>query len=112
MIEQVQTRCDYDGCEIPHPRAGQRFGSEKCRQAWHREHSPRGTVKGVRKLANGGTSIVLHFDEAEGEVALRFMVKQRVVLGRLDDGVELDAPKVMKVVQATQELLAASKVTP
>jgi hypothetical protein len=86
--QSAQTRCDYDGCLIAHPRAGQRFGSEKCRQAWHREHSPRGVIKGVRKLAGGGTSIVLHFAEADAEVALRFVLKQKVVVGRLDEGPE------------------------
>lgn len=84
MTDEV-TRCEYDGCPIASPRPGQRFGSEKCRQAWHREHSPRGVVKGVRKLANGGTSLVLHFAGSDGELALRLAHKHRVVVGRLDE---------------------------
>lgn len=75
----LETKCEYCG----KPSQGQRFDSEECRAAWHREHDPRGKVKTLRRLADGVTTVTVHFGEPDAERALRFVPGQDVVLGAL-----------------------------
>lgn len=62
-----------------------RFASDKCRASWHRTHDPEGNVRSVRRLANGGVAVQVHFAPPESERALHFGVKQRVVLGAKEE---------------------------
>jgi hypothetical protein len=70
--------CDF--CAGP---AKGRFCSDKHRAAWHREYDPQGIVRNVRRLANGGTAVVLHFADRDAERALHFQIKQSVVMGAI-----------------------------
>jgi len=69
-----------DNCGVDHPRRG-RFCGDKCRGEWHRTYDPHGVVKSVRRLANGGTAVITHFAGNDAERALRFELKQSIVLG-------------------------------
>lgn len=80
-IDDDMKTCDYDG--KPHSKRG-RFCSDKCRATWHREHDPSGVVRSVRKLRNGGTAVIVHFDDQQAERAFHFHVRQAVVLGAID----------------------------
>lgn len=71
--------CEYCG-EAP-ARRGQRFCCDRHKAAWHREHSPSGVVRSVRKLGSGKTSVIVHFADSEAERALRFSNGDEVVVG-------------------------------
>jgi hypothetical protein len=76
-------RCEYCGSEFEHRKEDVRFCQGKCRAAWHREHDPSGAVSGCRRLKSGAVSVTVKFEDNEAERAMRFMPRQRVVLGAI-----------------------------
>lgn len=85
MSDRFDLDCDYCGAHFQSVKEDARFHTDKCRAAWHREHDPAGIIRGVRKLANGGVSIIVHLPAKEFDRAMRFNLKQTVVVGAVDE---------------------------
>lgn len=83
------TTCSYEPCGTPFrpKRRTQKFCSGRCRQAHHRAHplgdGPGGKVAGVRRLARGRVSVVVHFEADDAERALKLALGElvRIVKG-------------------------------